>query len=244
MPGHNQAGFLLDGKVMVDAGTIALKLPIAEQRKIRAALISHAHLDHVGALPLFAVNITSNTAGPVRICAADATLRALAQHLMNWVIWPDFTKIYNHGGKPVFEYVKLPKKGWSNVEGYRVKAVPVLHSIPANGFIIGKGSGYFMYTGDTKQTDAIWAEAARLGKKLKSVMVEVAYPDSQRELAERSSHLVPQTLSDELAKLGGLKPKIYIMHIKPEYVGQIKAELKKIKGYDITVMEEGKTYNM
>jgi cAMP phosphodiesterase len=244
MPGHNQAGFLLDGKILVDAGTIGLKLALAEQRKIRAALISHAHLDHIGALPLFAVNITSNNSGPVSVCAADATLKAIGQHVMNWVIWPDFIKIYNYGGNPVFKYVRLPKKGWLNVEGYRVKAVPVLHSIPANGFIIGKGSSYFLYTGDTKQTDAIWQEAAKLGKKLKSVMIEVAYPDSQRDLAEKSAHLVPQTLSGELAKLGGLRPKVFILHMKPEYIKQIKKELKKIKGYGITAMEEGKTYKV
>jgi cAMP phosphodiesterase len=198
----------------------------------------------VGALPLFAVNITSNKSGPVSIYAADVTLKALSDHLMNWVIWPDFTKIYNYGGKPVFKYVKLPKTGWTNVEGYKVKAVAVHHSIPAHGFIIGKGNSYFVYTGDTKQTDAIWKEAAKLGKKLKSVMIEVAYPDSQRELAERSSHLVPQTLSDELAKLGGLKPKVYVMHMKPEFVGQIKAELRKIKGLEVIPMEEGRVYNV
>jgi cAMP phosphodiesterase len=244
LPGHYPAGFLLDGRVMIDAGTIGLKLPISEQRKIRAAVISHAHLDHVGALPLFAVNITSNTSGPVSVYAADETLKALSAHLMNWVIWPDFTKIYNYGGKPVFKYVRLAKKGWQKVEGYRVKAVPVHHSIPAYGFIIGKGSSYFVYTGDTKQTDELWAEASKLGKKLKSVMIEVAYPDSQRELAERSAHLVPQTLARELAKLGGLKPKVFVMHMKPEFVGMIKSELKKLKGLEVTAMEEGKTYNL
>jgi ribonuclease BN (tRNA processing enzyme) len=244
LPGFNLAGFLLDETVMVDAGTIGLKLSIKEQRKIRNVLISHAHADHIGGLPMFAVNITSNKAKSVEVSAAPVTLKAIKDHLLNWVIWPDFSKINNVAGKPVFVYREIPKNGWMKAGVYKVKAVPVNHSIPAFGLIIGKAGKYAVYTGDTKQTDELWKEAAKLGKNLKSLIIEAAYPNGMREMAERSGHLVPQTLELELKKLGALKPKIFIVHMKPEYAVQIEKEMRKIKGYDITMMDEGKTYNL
>jgi ribonuclease BN (tRNA processing enzyme) len=244
LPGFNLAGFLIDGSVMLDAGTIGLKLSINEQRKVRNVFISHAHADHIGALPMFAVNITSNKAASVEISAAAVTLKAIKDHILNWVIWPDFSKINNAGGKPVFKYREIPKTGWLKAGAYSVKTVPVNHTIPAFGLIIRKSGKYAVYTGDTKQTDELWKEAARLGKNLKSVIIEAAYPNNMREMAERSGHLVPHTVELELKKLGALKPKIFIVHMKPEYAVQIEEEIGKIRGYDITMMDEGKTYNL
>ncbi len=244
LPGYNTAGFLIDNSVMMDAGTIGLKLSMAEQRKIKAVLISHAHLDHIGGLPMFAVNITSNRAASVEVCAAEKTLASVKEHLLNWQLWPDFSKINNAAGKPVFNYREIPQSGWLKSGEYRVRAVPVNHSIPAYGLIIGKGKSYAVYTGDTKQTDELWKEASKLGRSLKSVIIEAAYPDNMEEMAERSGHLVPRTVEKELKKLGGLKPRVFIVHMKPEYAVKIEKELRKIRGYDITMMDEGKTYEI
>jgi cAMP phosphodiesterase len=244
LPGYHLTGFLLDGKIMLDAGTIGGKLPIQEQRKIRAVLLTHAHLDHIGGLPLFGVNITSNKAKAVTVAAADVVLNAVQKHVMNWEIWPDFSKIKNFGGQPVFKYLKIPKNKWVNIEGYKIRILPVKHTVPTFGFIIGKGGRFAVYTGDTKQTDALWKEAVKLGKKLKSVIIEAAYPNGLIALAETSGHLVPRTVELELRKLGKIKPKVYIDHMKPEYAVRIEKELRKIKGYDITMMDEGKTYNL
>lgn len=244
LPGCNVTGFLLDGNTLIDAGTVASKLTIQEQRKIKTVFLSHAHLDHVAALPLYGVNIVSSEGDSVTVASAGVTIKALQNHLMNWVIWPDFSKIKNFGGKPVFEYQELKPNRWQTVGGYQVKIVPVNHSIPTHGIFFGKADRYALYTGDTKQTEAIWAEARKLGSKLKSVIIEAAFPNELLGLAENSAHLVPQTVELELHKLGKLKPKIFIDHMKPEYITQIKKEIKKIKGFNITVMEEGKTYNL
>lgn len=122
--------------------------------------------------------------------------------------------------------------------------VSVNHTVPADGFIFGKNGHYAVYTGDTKQTDRLWVEAKKLGRKLKAVIIEVAYPNELAGLAEASGHLVPKTAEFELGKLGKLRPKIFAVHMKPEYIVQMKKELKAIKGFDITMMAEGKTYNI
>ena len=93
MPGRNNTAFLIDGGVLLDAGTIALNAGIEEQRKIRAVLLTHAHIDHTGALPFFSVNIVSNKGKGVDIWGSPYTLNALKKYLMNGITWPDFTMI-------------------------------------------------------------------------------------------------------------------------------------------------------
>ena len=56
--------------------------------------------------------------------------------------------------------------------------------------------------------------------------------------------MTPGTLEKQLAKLLPEKPKIFVYHIKPEYIKEIKRGLKKIKGYDITIMDDGLTYKI
>ncbi len=242
LPGRNNTGFLLNEDTLIDAGTIALTADIKTQRKIKNIILSHAHLDHVGAIPFFGVNVTSNKSASINIYGSVFTLDAVRNYIMNGIIWPDFSKIKNFAGNFVFEYKPLNNNKWYEIGKYRVKSVAVNHTIPTNGFIIGQGSRYFLYSGDTKDTDEIWMEAKKLGNKLKAIFVETAYPDNLASLAEKSGHLVPSTLYNQLKKLGKIMPKIYLYHIKPEYEKIIEREIKKIKDYKIIPAKESKTY--
>ncbi len=244
LPGKHNTGMLLDGCTLIDAGTIGLNTDIETQRKIRRIFISHAHMDHIEALPFFAVNIVSNRAESVEITGSQYTLDAIKNHQMNGVIWPDFTKIKNFGGNAIYSYRPVETNKWFEAGPYKVKAVPVTHTIPTNGFIIGKDDSYFVYTGDTKTTDNIWKEAAKLGKKLKTVIAELSFPDEMKDLAEASAHYTPKTLEADLKKLGGLKPKVYCYHIKPEYNAKIRREVKSINSFKIEIMDEKETYKV
>lgn len=244
MPGKNNTAFLVNGELLIDAGTIGLALPIKEQRRIRAALISHAHADHIGALPFFAVNITSDKAPGVVIAGAVETVKTVSEHLLNGKLWPDFTKIANAAGNPVFSYQVLKKDKWQDVAGYRVMPVGVNHTVPTTGFIAGKGEEYFVYSGDTKDTDEIWEKAAKIGDRLKAVFAEVSYPDRLSKFAEMTAHLTPFSLGKQLEKLKGLKPKVFAYHLKPEYEKEIAAGFKKIKGFNIRTAGEGATYKI
>jgi len=244
LPGKHNTGMLLDGTTMIDAGTIGLTSDIETQRGIRRVLLSHAHMDHIEALPFFAVNIVSNKADTVEIAGSQYTLDAVKNHQMNGIIWPDFTKIKNFGGNPIYSYRAVEMNKWFEAGPYKVKAVPVTHTIPTNGFIIGRDDSYFMYTGDTKTTDLIWKEAAKLGKKLKAVIAELSFPNELASLADASAHYVPKTLEADLKKLGGIKPRVYCYHIKPEYNAKIRRELKGIKSFKIEAMEEKETYKV
>ena len=48
--GQRPTAFLVDDRVLVDAGTVGGALSVAEQIEIEYALLSHAHLDHIAGL--------------------------------------------------------------------------------------------------------------------------------------------------------------------------------------------------
>ncbi|UCD22371.1 MAG: MBL fold metallo-hydrolase, partial [Chloroflexota bacterium] len=48
--------FLIDNVLAIDAGSLVSELTFSEQEKIKAILLSHAHYDHIRAVPAFAFN--------------------------------------------------------------------------------------------------------------------------------------------------------------------------------------------
>jgi ribonuclease BN (tRNA processing enzyme) len=83
--------FLIDSDVLVDAGTGVGDLLLEEMRGIRHVLLTHSHLDHVAALPLMADSIAAQLTEPIQVFALPGTIAALKAHIVNNVIWPDFT---------------------------------------------------------------------------------------------------------------------------------------------------------
>src|SRR4029434_1190892 len=84
--------FLIDGDLLVDAGTGVGDLTLEEMRGIEHVLLTHSHLDHVAALPLMVDSIASTLTRPIRVHALAGTIAALKAHIFNNVIWPDFSR--------------------------------------------------------------------------------------------------------------------------------------------------------
>jgi len=64
---------------------------------------------------------------------------------------------------------------------------------------------------------------------LRYLIIEAAFPDSERELAKLSKHFCPSLLLEELAKLAS-DPNIYVTHAKPGMFKQIETELLRGAG--------------
>ena len=82
--------FLLDGDILIDAGTGLGDLTLDEMRRIEHVLLTHSHLDHVAALPLMVDAVGASRARPLQIHGLPETIHALKAHIFNDVIWPDF----------------------------------------------------------------------------------------------------------------------------------------------------------
>lgn len=239
LPGYNPTSFLLDGVILLDAGTITSVLAIEEQVNISYILVTHAHLDHVRDIMFLADNVyySKKESPAVKVIGTQGIIDALRLHLFNNVIWPDFSVIptpENHVLR--FEVIKPGVKFQLN--NLTVTAVMVNHTVETVGYVIESESGSVIFIGDTGPTEEIW-EVARKLENLKAVFVEVSLPDSMEEAANITGHLTPAGLDRELKKLGVLTPDIYIFHMKPQYEKTIREEIGLIGNNAIHILSEG-----
>jgi len=240
--GHMPPGFLVNDTVMLDAGTITAALNIEAQSRITDILISHTHLDHIKSVLFLADNVIGKIKKPVNIRAIPKVIDAIKKHLMNGLIWPDFTKIPTPQ-HPVLAYKPMEIGKTVSVGGLKVKAVPMNHPVPAVGFLVSDGKSSLLYSADTGPNEALWKEASR-AKNLNAIIVDTSFPNSLGALADASGHFTPAQLHDDLtaAKVGNNVP-IYIYHIKPTHKKRVLSELKGLGRKNVKVLQEGKTYH-
>ena len=214
---------LVDDDVLIDAGTGVADLPLAELAKIDHVFLTHSHLDHIASLPLLIDSVSDLRDTPLIVHAAAATLRVLAKHIFNWAIWPDFRVIPSRE-QAVMRYRAI-RLGQSVRLGLRtITALPAEHTVPAVGYQLDSGAGSLVFTGDTTVNDALWPLLNRI-PNLRYLLIETAFPNRERRLAELSKHLCPSMLAGELGKLTA-RPEIYVSHLKP---GQIELTMAEIE---------------
>lgn len=240
LPGCNITGFLLNGRVLIDAGTVTSVLTMEEQARIDHILITHAHLDHVCEMMFLADNLSigGGRTSPVIVWSTPGIIGALKEHLFNGVIWPDFTSIpsLEH---PVMAFEPLEPEVTHSLEDFSVTAVSVSHSVETVGFIIEFDGGAVIFAGDTGPTERLW-EVAREHDDLKAIFIETSFHDHFKNLAALSGHLTPSCLDRELEKLGDRAPDIYLFHMKPMLdLEPIEEGIRGIRSRNIKILKDG-----
>jgi ribonuclease BN (tRNA processing enzyme) len=130
--------FLIDEVLAVDAGSLVSELTFLEQTKIKAILLSHGHYDHIKAIPAFAFN---NSGRSTKIFATSQTLQILSTHLIDGVVYPEFTSEDSFLGKATLQLIPMEPFNRQNIEGYEVMAIPMRHPLDAVGFEITSMDG-------------------------------------------------------------------------------------------------------
>jgi cAMP phosphodiesterase len=240
--GHMPPGFLVNEVMMLDAGTITAALSIEAQSRITDILISHTHLDHIKSVLFLADNIIGRIRKPVNIHAIPKVLDAIRKHLMNDIIWPDFTKIPT-AKNPVLAYAPMQLGKTVSIAGLRVKAIPMNHPVPAVGFLVSDGKSSFLYSADTGPNEGLWKEAAK-AKNLSAIIVDTSFPNSLEGIATLSGHFTPAQLHQDLTKAKvGFDVPVYIYHVKPVHKKKVISELKGLGRKNVKILVEGKTYH-
>lgn len=233
--------FLIDDRVAVDAGSLALALSEEQREKVRDIIVTHTHMDHIASLPIFIDDLFPTLKTPVRIHATPDVISSLERDIFNWNVYPRFSELTNDFG-PVMEYVPFPASGEEfTVAHLTVRAVSVNHIVPTVGLVVSDGKTTVAFSSDTSETESFWAMVNR-APSLQALLIEASFPDSMAQLADVSRHFTPASLKRELTKLSHNRLDILGVHIKPAYRETIIRELDALEIPGLSVMESGKTY--
>ena len=230
---------LIDDVLAVDAGSLVSELTFPEQRKIKAILLSHGHYDHIRAVPAFAFNNSDRT---TKVVATARTLEILSSHLIDVVVYPEFTSKASFLGKATIKFVPLEPLKRKDIEGYQVMAVPVPHPLDGVGFEITSGDGKpLFYTGDTGPgLSSIWGNISP-----QLIIAEVTWPDRLAGMAREAAHLCPEMFKEELLELRRIKgylPRVVAIHMSPQHETEIRREVGEVAellGISIDIPREG-----
>ena len=230
--------FLVDDVLAVDAGSLASELTFPEQKKIKAILLSHGHYDHIRAVPAFAFNNSDHT---TQVIATQKTLEILSSHLIDGVVYPEFTSEASFLRKATLKMVQLEPFKPRNIEGYKVRAVPVQHNLDGVGFEVTSGNRTLFYTGDTGPgLSSVWDSISP-----HLLITDLTWPNSLSKAAQDAGHLCPEMLKEELIefrRLNGYLPRVAVIHMSPQHESQIVKEVREVArslGISIGIPKEG-----
>ena len=232
--------FLIDDRVTVDAGSIALALTDNQRQSVRDVIVTHPHMDHIASLPIFIDDQFGSLEGPVRIHATQEVIDLLERDVFNWTVYPRFSELSNESGL-VMEYVPFEHGKEFQVAHLKVTAVPVNHIVPTVGLVITDGKTTLAFSSDTYKTEEFWTLVNGL-PHVDAMMIEASFPNDMAHLAEVSRHFTPETLAEELKKLNHNGLDILTVHLKPAYREKLVKELHALNIPKLSVMEPGRIY--
>ena len=249
---HRTCAFLLDERLAIDAGSLTSGLDLSLQYKLEAVLVSHSHLDHIRDLATIADNRAQHGCPPLQVVGTKPTLEVLRKHFFNDLIWPDFSRIPSPEA-PLVSFHELAVGEVLQVGGKSIEVLPAVHTVPAVGYAVSCAPGpWWVFSGDTERNPAFWQRVNRIDVAM--LIIETAFSDRERELAQRSLHLAPSSLADELDQIDRSRRfPIYITHTKPAETGLIMEEIRRFDDapnrpgdvrHDIRWLSAGQTFEL
>jgi ribonuclease BN (tRNA processing enzyme) len=228
---------LVNDNVAVDAGSLGLFGTPAEQARVRHVFLTHAHMDHVGSLPIYLENVSDDSTECPTVHAPQSVLDVIHTDVLNDRLFPDFVRLSNDG-PPLVRLEPLVPGRPVRVAGLSVTAVEVDHVVPTVAYLIDDGKSAFTFVTDTSPTEAIW-KLANQCPRLKAVFLEVTFPDNEAWLAEVAKHLTPKLFAGEVRKLrAGVR--VYAVHLKARCRDQMLGEIAALGLPQVTVLEPGR----
>lgn len=236
-PDYQTSCYSVNDRFLVDCGSACSVLSPEEQRHVTDVFITHPHLDHIKDICF----ILENTFAPDR---EQLVLRSTAEilddvhkHMLNNIIWPDFSMIpcnpkkdrYILGFEPIQKSVQL--------DDMEIRPFAVNHPGNAVGYVVEQNGEQILFTGDSGPCAEIWRQANACSN-LKAIFTEITFPNRMDTLARASGHFTLAQLLDDYTQLENYQIPIYISHFKPAFLEELLEEFQQGAPDQFKVMHE------
>ncbi len=220
--------FIIDGVLGIDAGSLVSALNADGLSRLRAILLTREHFDHTRDIPTLGLAVLDSPQ-VIEILGLGGTLESVRRHLMDGQLYPDLTKSLNNT-PPKYRFLPIVPQSPFQVLDYQVKAIPMLHPVPAVGYIVKSSSGGCVaFSGDT-------------GGELMSILqdqffpqvlfVDVTFPNRLESRAKVTGHLTPELLGHQIRaalQRGVRLPTIVPVHLSAQYEQEVERDLSAIE---------------
>jgi phosphoribosyl 1,2-cyclic phosphodiesterase len=231
--------FLIDGTLAVEAGGLTSRLSLAEQKRLKAIILTHEHFDHIRDVPAIAINLNRCGSG-ISVYATARVCDTIKDHFLNGTVYPEFQKI--PAERPTISFAIIEPLLSIGIDGHRVLPVPVNHSCASVGFQITDGAGRSVFYSSDTGPGLIdcWR---RISPHL--LIIDVTLSDDGEAFARKTYHLTPCLLEKELVAFRdcrGYLPRVVVVHMDSSHEGRIKEQLAAVSsrlGSPITLASEG-----
>jgi len=214
----------VDDEILIDAGNIMHSLEDSA-KNINHIFLSHTHLDHIVDIPFLMDIFFDSRTEPLVVYGLEGAIENLKKYIFNWEVWPDFSTIDLPDSKQasmVFKVIELNEE--ITINESTLKPIKTEHTDSSCGYVITKGNSSILFTSDTFKCQNIWDEL-NSNLSIKSVIIDISFPSALRQLAIDSKHYTPEFLNEDLKNLHRTDIKIYINHLKPIFIEEIKDEI-------------------
>ena len=202
---------LVDDNILVDAGTGAGELSLAQVIDISTLFLTHSHLDHCALLPMLADVAGNFRETPLNVRALPETIAAVRRHLLNNEIWPDYTALPSPE-HPYITFTPIEQGESAELAGRRFTALPTRHSVPCVGYRADSGKASLVYGGDSTFCEDFWHALDRM-PNLEYLLIENTFLNANREDARRSGHMTAELLARGMHMLRR-PPQLFIAHME------------------------------
>ena len=213
---------LIDGEVLIDAGSGVGDLSLEQMVAVDAVFLTHSHLDHTAFLPLLADAAGNFRERSLAVYALPETIAILKKNFFNGEIWPDYT-VMPAADRPYILCKPLRLGETVAVRGGKITALPAKHAVPALAYQFDSGAASFAFSGDTTFCEAFW-QAVNTIFNLRYLMLEATFLNDNAAGAQRSGHHTAQLLAQGL-RLLKRRPQILITHIESGREAQTMQEV-------------------
>ncbi len=216
---------------LIDAGTGAGTLELQDILGIEHVFLTHSHLDHIALLPMLADAAANFRTTSLTVHALPATWQALQKSVFNGLLWPDYTRLPAPDA-PYIRFAPLAVGQTIAMGGFQIRVLPAVHAVESVAYAVMGPHASLAYSADTTLCPAFW-QALTDVPRLRQVMLECTFRDSQTDAATRAGHMTPALLQQGLAFLPE-EVEVGVLHMEP---GMEALTLSQIAGYGRVVRQ-------